>query len=183
MKLSTFIVLICLTGISTLYAQKDNRLTDVSSLKGKNITDPQGQDLGTVERLLIEPANGRIRYLVVEVNKAWKWNEPKVAVPFQVVKIQRQEEGNQQQGRGNQKQGEKGIKLVINATKEKLEKAPKFKDIDSLERQEAAQFIYRYWGASWHNAKKKGSMGQESSMQSSPHPTASPNSTASPNQG
>jgi sporulation protein YlmC with PRC-barrel domain len=169
----TAIATCAILGTSLVYADTRQGLLRASALDGKNVTDTQGNNIGEIKRVLIDPTNGRVRYMVVEVDKAWNWNDPEVAVPFQSYQIKRS--------------GDQDVKVTLDATKEKLEKAPKFKegDADRIYDQSAAEPIYSYWSVIWFEDEQSpeatgGSQVQQSApkttggsqvQQSAPQPT------------
>lgn len=118
-------------------SQTNPGLVDASVLEGRTVKNPQGEELGEIERLLVDPRSGRVRYAVIEVDKAWQWNDPKVEVPFQSLQVT---------GQGDEPT------IVLDTTKERLEKAPRFRD-DNMQAmsgaREASDTIYRYWSILW----------------------------------
>jgi sporulation protein YlmC with PRC-barrel domain len=61
------------------------------SLIGAKVRDPQGQDLGSVKQLMVEPQQGKIQYAVVAVGGVLGMNEKEVAVPWSSLKLARDE--------------------------------------------------------------------------------------------
>lgn len=142
------IALICGTGIALSQANTNTRmqgessnrgLIDISNILDKSVKGLNGDNLGDIDQLLVDPNTGRIRYAVIEVDKAWNWNEPKVAVPFQALQVTHK--------------GNNNVQFTLDATKEKLEKAPKFRvgDAERLYSREASQPIYSYWAILWYD--------------------------------
>lgn len=136
---------IALTSSAAVFAAADSTqnsnaqwLVDASKLEGTAVYDFHGHKLGDLQQVLIDPQTGRIRYGVMEVDKAWSWSDPLVAIPWDTFAVKRGED--------------KKAALSIDATKEKLEKAPKFKagDADRLFSKEASQPIYSYWSIYWY---------------------------------
>lgn len=135
---------IALTSTTAAFAAADSTqnansqwLVDASKLEGTEVYDFHGHKLGDLQQVLIDPQTGRIRYGVMEVAKDWSWTDPQVAIPWDSFAIKRGDD--------------KKVALSIDATKEKLEKAPKFKagDADRLFSKEASQPIYSYWSIYW----------------------------------
>ncbi len=112
-------------------------LVDASKLDGTAVYDFHGNQLGDLQKVLVDPKSGRIRYGILEVNKSWNWDDPTVAVPWGSFAVK--------------KGDDKMPNLSIDATKEKLEKAPKFKegDADRLYGRQASAPIYSYWSIVW----------------------------------
>ena len=114
------------------WAQTSSGVLDSSKLDDKKITNQQGQELGEIERLLVDPQTGQVRFAVVEVESPGQ-AEKEFAVPWQALKVQRE--------------GEKDFKIQLDADKEKLEKAPQFSegDADRLFTPEGANPVISYW--------------------------------------
>ena len=112
-------------------------LLDASKLEGTDVWDFHGNKLGGLQQVLLDPQTGRIRYGVIEVDKSWNWSDPQVAVPWDSFAVKRGDD--------------KKTVLSIDATKEKLQNAPKFKagDAERLFSKEASQPIYSYWSVYW----------------------------------
>lgn len=136
---------LALTSSTAAFAAVDNTqnasaqwLVDASKLEGTAVWDFHGNKLGDLQEVLIDPQTGRIRYGVMEVDKSWSWSDPQIAIPWDSFAVKRGDD--------------KKAVLSIDATKEKLEKAPKFKagDADRLFSKESSQPIYSYWSVFWY---------------------------------
>ena len=157
-------------------SQGSEGLLTASSLKGKPVDNLQGDRLGDIQRILIDPQNGRVRFAVIQVDKAWNWNDPEIAVPFTALQIDRQNENE--------------VKVKLDATKDKLQNAPKFKqgDADRIFRADAGEPIYTFWSVTWFDdAQTTGNRSSQTGGQApaagpspSPAPMSSPASTAAP---
>lgn len=151
MKLTKLIApLAALALTSTLALAADaTGLVDASKLDGVEVYDFHGKKLGEIEQVLIDPMSGRIRYGVVEVDKEWSLDDPHVAVPW----------GSFQVKRGD----DKTVKLSVDATKEKLAKAPRFKagDAERLFTKEASAPVYTYWSIYWFDEPMRKTSGQK----------------------
>ncbi|HYH19077.1 MAG TPA: PRC-barrel domain-containing protein [Azospirillum sp.] len=77
-------------------------------LIGQRVTNPQGQELGEVEDLLVRP-DGKVAGVVVEWGVLAGLSANQVAVPWSQVRV-----------------SPDGRKLTVDATKEQLEKLPKY---------------------------------------------------------
>ena len=122
---------------TAVYAVEAGKLVDAAKLDGTEVYDFHGTKLGDIQQILIDPNAGRIRYGVLQVDKSWNWNDPEVAVPWGSFVVKRG--------------GDNSVKLSLDANKEKLEKAPRFKsgDADRLYGRDASQPIYTYWSIIW----------------------------------
>ena len=137
MKLHTLTTITCAFALFCGTALAQN-LIDASTLDGKKVTNPQGEDLANISQLLVDPQSGQVRYAVLELNKLWKINDPEVAVPFGALKI-------------TGKPSDANFKVTLDATKEKLSNAPKHKigEADRLYTKDASAPIYSYWSIVW----------------------------------
>lgn len=156
---------IAITSSTAAFAAVDNTqnanaqwLVDASKLEGTAVWDFHGNKLGDLQEVLIDPQTGRIRYGVMEVDKSWSWSDPQIAIPWDSFAVKRGDD--------------KKAVLSIDATKEKLEKAPKFKagDADRLFSKESSQPIYSYWSVFWYEEPS-------ASMKSNTDSSATPSST------
>lgn len=133
------------TSTATTQAQNQNQnqnpadkwLVDSSKLDGAAVWDFHGNKLGDLQQVLVDPKSGRVRYGVLEVDKAWNWSDPMIAIPWGTFAVKK--------GDG------KTPTISIDSTKEKLEKAPRYKvgDAGRLYEKKASQPIYTYWGIYW----------------------------------
>ena len=130
------------------YQPQQIQLFDSSLIENTKITDKDGKHLGKVERLLIDSLTGRVRFVIVEVDKEWSLNNPEVIIPWGTLQIA--------------PQGEKHYTTRIDATRDKLMNAPHFDKalVQQLTTGEAGQHIYAYWGATWHDQTNRGSTAQ-----------------------
>ncbi len=117
------------TEIATLLA--------ASEIKGARVTNFQNQDIGDIDEMLIEPNTGQIRFAVVSVGGFLGLGSTKVAVPWLAFQMVTE--------RGKIKQ------LMLDAIKERLEKAPRVegKNYQRLYPAEAAEPIFVYWDVEW----------------------------------
>jgi sporulation protein YlmC with PRC-barrel domain len=132
-------------------SSNQSSLIDTASLVGQEVRNPQGQSLGHIEKLLTDPASGRIRYAVIQVDKTWNWNDPRAEVPFQALQIQTDNNGK--------------ANVVLDSTRDKLEKAPKFQNQDQnrFSQREASEPLYSYWAVVWYDDTNNGGAQNSSS--------------------
>lgn len=81
-----------------------------SEIIGKNIENRQGESLGEIQDLVVDPSTGRVSYAVLSYGGVLGVGDKLTAVPFQAL---------------NPKPGE-ADKLVLNIDKERLKTAPSF---------------------------------------------------------
>ena len=116
------------TGAATLLA--------ASEIKGTKVTNFQNQEIGDIDEVLIEPDMGQVRFAVLSVGGFLGIGSTKVAVPWQAFQIVNE--------RGR-------MKYLLDATKERLEKAPRVegKNYERLYPAETAEPIFIYWDVEW----------------------------------
>ena len=71
------------------------------------IKDAQGKDVGKVERLMLDPKDGRVRTVVVQQGGTLGMGGKSVSMPWESVKV-----------------GQDGDKIVVTAEQQMLEQAP-----------------------------------------------------------
>jgi sporulation protein YlmC with PRC-barrel domain len=128
-------------GGSVAWAVKNSatnypNLVAASEIRGTHVKNPQNQDLGTIDEVLIDPDTGQVRFVILEVGGFLGLGSTKVAVPLNAFQIT--QEGNK-------------AKWVLDADKEKLKNAPKVegKNYQRLYTRTAAEPIFLYWKVSW----------------------------------
>jgi sporulation protein YlmC with PRC-barrel domain len=80
-----------------------------SSLKGDKVENYQGEDLGKIEEIMIDLDRGRVAYVVLSFGGFLGMGDKLFAIPWQAFSVDTTQK-----------------KLVLNADKELLEKAPGF---------------------------------------------------------
>ncbi len=164
-KLLTTIVAASAVWCGSALAQN---LIDVSKLDGKKVFNLQGEDLADIAQVLVDPQSGQLRYVVLELNKLWQINDPEIAVPYAALQITGQPD-------------DPNFAIKLDATKEKLSKAPRHKigEADRLFTREASRPIYTYWSILWvdpvttGNTAETGAGGQKQSGNASSKATGS----------
>ena len=81
-------------------------LVDTSSIIGATVR-AQGKDVGKVERLMLDPKDGRVRTVVVQQGGTLGMGGKSVSMPWESVKV-----------------GQDGDKIVVTAEQPMLEQAP-----------------------------------------------------------
>jgi hypothetical protein len=111
-------------------------LLAASEIKGSTVTNFQNQNIGEIEELLVEPTVGHVRFVVVGVGGFLGIGATRVAVPWLALQI------TEDNGR---------LKYFLDATKERLEKAPRVegKNYERLYPTDVAEPIYVYWDVEW----------------------------------
>jgi sporulation protein YlmC with PRC-barrel domain len=111
-------------------------LVGASEIKGTHVKNLQGQDLGAIEEVLLDPDSGQVRFVVLEVGGFLGLGSTKVAVPISAFQIT--QEGNRPH-------------WVLDADKEKLKNAPKVegRNYQRLYTKDVAEPIFVYWKVTW----------------------------------
>jgi sporulation protein YlmC with PRC-barrel domain len=85
-------------------------LLSTESILGSNIKDPQGEEVGEVKQLMIDPQTGLVKYAVVSVGGLLGMGEKTIIVPWHTLEVARD-----------------GRSVVLNASKQLLQDAPEYK--------------------------------------------------------
>ncbi len=84
-----------------------------TKIVGSHIENMQKQDIGTIDDLVVNPDTGRVRFAVLSVGGFIGIDSTKVVVPWGAIMLDKNKPGD-------------APTYMIDATKERLEKAPKF---------------------------------------------------------
>jgi sporulation protein YlmC with PRC-barrel domain len=111
-------------------------LVGASEIRGTHVKNPQGQDLGQIDEVLIDPDTGQVRFVILDVGGFLGLGSTKVAVPLGAFQITQE--------------GDKP-KWVLDADQEKLKNAPKVqgKNYQRLYTKTEAEPIFVYWKIDW----------------------------------
>jgi sporulation protein YlmC with PRC-barrel domain len=111
-------------------------LIAASEIKGTKVKNLQNEDIGYIEEVLLDPDTGDVRFAVLNVGGFLGIGGTKVAVPWNAFQITK--EGNKP-------------KYVLDATKDRLEKAPKVagNHYARLYTRQDAEPIFIYWHITW----------------------------------
>ena len=133
-------------------------LLSATQIKGAEVMNLQNQQIGSIEELLVDPSSGKVRFGVLSVGGFLGLGDTEVAVPWGAFRIS--------------KQGE-NPKYVLDATKERLEKAPRVegKKYDRLYTRQEAEPTFVYWGVTWYDIAPLSSPTATPSAKGSPSPS------------
>jgi sporulation protein YlmC with PRC-barrel domain len=103
-----------------------------SEIKGTHVKNLQGEDLGEIEEVLVDPETGQVKFAVLEVGGFLGLGSTKVAVPWSAFQLT--QEGNK-------------ARWVLDADKERLKNAPKVegKNYQRLYTKTGSEPILVYW--------------------------------------
>jgi sporulation protein YlmC with PRC-barrel domain len=93
----------------TLLAMFSSSPIKASSIIGTNVFNPEGDSLGDIKEIVIDPSTGRVAYVVVSFGGFLGMGEKLFAIPFSAFRY-----------------NVTNMEYVINVTKERLEDAPGF---------------------------------------------------------
>lgn len=133
--------LICINGSFAVQNAKKVKgeypgLIAASEVKGTKVKNLQNEQIGYIEDVLLDPDTGDVRFAVLNVGGFLGIGGTKVAVPWNAFQIGK--EGNKP-------------KYVLDATRERLEKAPKIEGThyERLYTRQDAEPIFVYWHVTW----------------------------------
>lgn len=104
-----------------------------SSIIGTNVFNPQGDSLGDIKEVVIDPHSGRVAYVVVSFGGFLSMGEKLFAIPFSAFRY-------------NVSNNE----YVLDVPKERLEKAPGFDSAHwpTMSEEKWNRDVYKYYGRS-----------------------------------
>ena len=86
------------------------KVLSATTLKGDKVTNAKGEDLGTVEEIMLDLERGRVAYVVISFGRVnWMPNDKLFAVPWEALTISFHDK-----------------KFILNVSKETLKSAPGF---------------------------------------------------------
>lgn len=106
-------------------------LLSTSSIQNTNVVNPQGESLGSIEDLMIDPETSRVQYAVLDFGGFLGIGDKFFAVPLEVFQIDRANE-----------------RFVLDVPKDRFESAPGFPKNDWPQRPDPAfvENVYDYYG-------------------------------------
>lgn len=108
-----------------------SRLTDAAAIQGSEVVNPQGEDLGNINRIVLDIPRGRIAYAVIGVGGFLGVGEKTVAVPWSALHP-----------------GDKDKTYILDADRHRLENAPtvESKDLQAMADSRVGEAVYAYFG-------------------------------------
>jgi hypothetical protein len=119
--------------------QAQSTLLATAEIKGTTVQNLQNEDIGDVDELLIRHEDGAVRLAVLSVGGFLGLGSTKVAVPWTALGITTLRDGT--------------IKMTLDTTKERLEKAPRTegKNYKRIYTGEIVEPIFDYWEIEYVN--------------------------------
>jgi len=84
-------------------------LLSTETLLGSNVKSPQGEELGEIKQLMVEPRTGRVMYAVVGMGGFLGMGEKSILVPWHTMEVARN-----------------GNSIVLNVSRQVLQQAPNY---------------------------------------------------------
>ncbi|MGB3541824.1 PRC-barrel domain-containing protein [Rubrivirga sp.] len=108
-----------------------NTLLSSSSIENTTIVNPQGESLGSIKDLMIDPQSGRVQYAVLDFGGFLGIGDKLFAVPLEAFTIDRTDE-----------------RFVLDVPKDRFENAPGFpvNDWPSNPDPQFVEGVYDYYG-------------------------------------
>ena len=122
-----------------------------TKIAGSNIKNLQNQTIGTIKDLIVNPDTGRVRFAILSVGGFLGMGDTEVVAPWGAISLEKNKPGD-------------APTYVIDATKERLEKAPKFDSSKLTELYADSRPIFDYYTITYF----------EDVPMASPSPAASP---------
>jgi sporulation protein YlmC with PRC-barrel domain/Cu/Ag efflux protein CusF len=129
--------LLCTTTVSAAQQRADepgmtSRLHRASEMIGTEVENPQGENLGKIEEIVIDPVDNSVAYAVLSFGGFLGLGEKYFAIPWRAL----------------QHRGEGGETVVLDVDKERLENAPGFNKNDwpDMANRSWGEEIHAYYG-------------------------------------
>lgn len=103
------------------------RILSVSTLSGDSVVNPDGEDLGEIEEIMLDVETGQVSYAVLSLGGFLGMGEKLFAIPWQALAV---DEANE--------------RMVLDVSKDRLENAPGF------DKDDWPEFADRSWGQRIH---------------------------------
>lgn len=110
------------------------QLTSFEDLEGMRIQNALGEELGSIDKLIVDTRQDTIAYAIVSTGGAWNLQGGKAIVPWNAFTFQPTREGSEQV-------------LILNLPREQLAIAPPV-DVESVLNPEMGRLIHEFYGVS-----------------------------------
>ena len=134
-----------------------------STISGSHIKNFQGEDIGTIHDLVVNPDTGRVRFAVLDVGGFLGMGDDKVVVPWGAIGLEKNKPGSEPS-------------YVIDATKDRLKNAPKFdaNKMSDLYKSANAQPIFDYYSITFFEDLPTPEQSKANNKDKSTTPTPTP---------
>jgi hypothetical protein len=126
-------------------------LISSEEVQGTTVYDPNGNDIGEIDHLMIDKVSGTVRYAVMSFGGFLGLGESHYPLPWNSLRYDREREG-----------------YVINVTEQQLRNAPEFGDDNWSDREWETRLHEHYQAEPYWKNEGQVSSGQSSIGQSSP---------------
>ena len=107
-----------------------------TKIAGSSIKNLQNQNIGTIKDLVVNPDTDRVRFAVLSVGGFLGLGDTEVVVPWGAIALEKNKPGD-------------APSYVIDATKDRLEKAPKFDSSKMNDLYAASRPIFDYYSVTF----------------------------------
>ncbi len=138
------------------------QLRGAEDIKGMQVQDKQGKEVGTVDMLVVDPAQGKMAYVILSPASGAE----QLIVPWNAVQMPSSGQAEAQQGQSV---------LILDVPQEQLEKAPKG-GLQAAADQDQGRRIHQFYGVSpyWEEGSSSGQQMQQAPELPPGHPPVLP---------
>lgn len=140
------------TNTTQQQSRYSQQLAAVDDVKDMKIQNAQGEDLGSIDKVVVDTQQGRIAYLVVSTGGLWGLGGEKAIVPWNAFQMRQ----------GRDREAENQV-LVLNLPKEQLKNAPHGDFETVLTDRDQARQVHQFYGVSpyWEEGGQKSQRGMK----------------------
>lgn len=130
-------------------SQYAKQLMTANEIEGMKIQNRQGEEIGDVDKVVLDSQSGQIGYVVVTSGGFWGMGGEKAVIPWKAVQLQQQGEDTDE------------AFLTVDVTEEQLMNAPQGDIQEVLDRQQAQEIHQHYGVAPYWEGQQEGQQGQQ----------------------
>jgi sporulation protein YlmC with PRC-barrel domain len=145
------------------------QIMEPDKFKELKVQDARGEEVGTVDQVILDAKEGRIGYIVVTTGETLGMGGKKAIIPWSAVKFQQPGQAQQQQASQGQQQGKEQKKqegegkdpVLVSVSKDQLMAAPDGEIPEALD-QKYGSLVHEYYGVSpyWEESQGQQAQGQ-----------------------